>query len=366
MENLQAYFLNFPQFAITWGIFFGAGLLSFFFLLRRDRSDFSFREMFEHCVPFNVLTSKSFHMDVIIYVWRKLTDLVFVAPGLAATALVSGATDIGLRSVFADFSPLGINYVVTFSCTIVMLIAAEFADYLVHYLEHKVPALWELHKVHHSADFLNPLTSKRGHSFPLVYGGIVAGVITGMFAGLFMFLFGISLVEAVALRAVASKIFTIWTLDPLKHSHIPVSLGWFDRFLISPHMHQIHHSKVERHWDKNFGTNLSIFDWMFGTGYRPEKGEKAVFGISGYSDASLQKFNTFKGAYFDPVLRSWKAIVAQVRPDTGAKPGAKRDPPTFIIETQKRTEQGAETSGSAPAAMAPRSPSPASNTGPIG
>ncbi|WP_205837228.1 hypothetical protein [Neorhizobium sp. T25_13] len=91
MESLQAYFLNFPQFATTWGIFFGAGLLSFFFLLWRDSSDFSFREMFEHCVPFNVLTSKSFHMDVIIYVWRKLTDLVFIAPGLAAMALVSSA-----------------------------------------------------------------------------------------------------------------------------------------------------------------------------------------------------------------------------------------------------------------------------------
>jgi sterol desaturase/sphingolipid hydroxylase (fatty acid hydroxylase superfamily) len=321
--------------------------------------------MFEHCVPFNVLTSKSFHMDVIIYVWRKLTDFIFVAPGLAVTALVSTATDFGLRSAFADFAPLGTNYIVTFSCTILMLIAAEFADYLVHYLEHKVPALWELHKVHHSADFLNPLTSKRGHSLPLVYGGIVAGVITGTVAGASMFLFGISLIEAVALRAVASKILTVWTLDPLKHSHIPVSLGWFDRFLISPHMHQIHHSKVERHWDKNFGTNLSVFDWMFGTGYRPEKGEKAIFGISGYSDASLQKFNTIKGAYLSPILRSWKAIATQLRAVAGTSRGAKQPAQTFVIEKQKRTQQGAEVSGPVPTGIGTRSTAPASNSGPI-
>jgi hypothetical protein len=77
-----------------------------------------------------------------------------------------------------------------------------------------------------------------------------------------------------------------------------------------------------------------------------------------------------QGAYLDLALRRWKAIFTQVRPDArpkpGAKPGAKRNPPTFIAETQRRTEQGAETAGSAPAAIGPRSPLPASNTGPIG
>jgi sterol desaturase/sphingolipid hydroxylase (fatty acid hydroxylase superfamily) len=174
--------------------------------------------------------------------------------------------------------------------------------------------LWELHKVHHSADFLNPLTAKRGHSLPLLYGGAMAAMITGPTAGVFMYVFGISLVEAVLLKAVASKIFTVWTLDPLKHSHIPVSLGWFDSFLISPHMHQIHHSKLQPHWDRNFGTNLSIFDWLFRTGYRPAKGEQAVFGISGYSDNSLQKFNTIKGAFITPMVRSGRVLLKLVRP----------------------------------------------------
>ena len=73
-----------------------------------------------------------------------------------------------------------------------------------------------------------------------------------------------------------------------------------------------------------------------------------------------------QGAYLDPVLRRWRAIFAQVRPDARTKPGAKRNPPTFIAETRRRTEQGAETAGSAPAAIGPRSPLPASNTGPIG
>jgi hypothetical protein len=31
----------------------------------------------------------------------------------------------------------------------------------------------------------------------------------------------------------------------LKHSHFPVSFGWFDKILTSPHMHQVHHSSLE-------------------------------------------------------------------------------------------------------------------------
>lgn len=294
-------------------VFFGAGLIAFFAHLVRNRARFSFKSMLFHCVPINIFKSKSFHMDVILYLWRKFTDIIFLAPGFAVLAATSSLTRTLLASAFSGFSPLQVTYLVTFACTILMFVANEFADYVGHYFEHKIPALWELHKVHHSADFLNPLTSKRGHSLPVVYNGVMAGIITGPVAGIFMFLFGISLVEAVALKAVATKIFTLWTLDPLKHSHIPVGLGWCDGFLISPHMHQIHHSKLERHWDKNFGTNLSIFDWLFGTAYRPERGEKAVFGLSGYSDSSLQRFNTLKGAYLNPLIRSEREVRSLIR-----------------------------------------------------
>jgi sterol desaturase/sphingolipid hydroxylase (fatty acid hydroxylase superfamily) len=311
VHSLVTYFVHFPQFAITWGIFFGAGLLTFGLQLLRNRNQFSLLEMIRHCIPFDPLTSKSFHMDVLIYALRVLTEFIFMAPGLAIMALTSAGTDALLRDVFGNPAPIHPGYLVTFSCTIVMFLVVEFSDYFMHFLEHKVPVMWELHKVHHSADFLNPLTSKRGHFIPLVYNGVVGGLFAGVTAGFFMALFGLSLPEVLLLKVISSKLFVVVTLDPLKHSHIPISLGWFDRLLISPHMHQIHHSKLKPHWDKNFGTNLSIYDWIFGTRYRPARGEEAVFGISTYSDVSLQKFNTPYGAFINPMLRSWKALRKQ-------------------------------------------------------
>ena len=130
-----------------------------------------------------------------------------------------------------------------------------------------------------------------------------------------MFLFNIGLIEAIALKSFASKLVNVSTLSPLKHSHIPVGFGWFDKIFISPHMHQVHHSKLRQHWDKNFGNNLSIYDWLFNTGYKPARGEKVVFGIAGYSDAELQRFNTLFGALVSPVLRAkdriWKGTGAE-------------------------------------------------------
>jgi sterol desaturase/sphingolipid hydroxylase (fatty acid hydroxylase superfamily) len=153
----------------------------------------------------------------------------------------------------------------------------------------------------------------------------VNGTISGMPAGVFMFYFGFSLPEVIVINAVSVQMLTLFTLDPLRHSHLPMGFGPLDYVIISPLMHQAHHSSAEIHWDKNFGTNLSIFDWLFGTAYRPAKDEKFQFGIYGCSDAELQEFNTLWGAYISPVIRMMQALArpvfAQVEPirDEGSK-----------------------------------------------
>lgn len=51
----------------------------------------------------------------------------------------------------------------------------------------------------------------------------------------------------------------------LRHSHINMSYGWLEKWFLSPSQHHLHHSMETRHWDKNFGLLLSIWDRMFGT-----------------------------------------------------------------------------------------------------
>lgn len=304
MTLTPSSFLHMPQFIVTWAVFFGSGCLIYLIYILKNRRAIPFYE----CIGFKNFRQKMFrkslYMDVTMYAVGKFTDFVIMAPFIAANVFACGLI-ISFSDAFFPFrQAASFNYACAAGCTIVMFLAAELSEYIFHISEHKFPFLWEFHKVHHSAHHLNPLTAKRNHPVSLLIGGSARGFLTGLAAGVLVSVFAISTAEALALSLVASKIFIIATLDPLKHSHFPISLGFFDRVLISPHMHQIHHSKKRIHWDKNFGTNVSIFDWLFGTGYKPVRGEQPVYGISGLSDEKLQTYNTLYGAYLYPLVKS--------------------------------------------------------------
>ena len=305
--------MHIPQLAITWGFFFIAGISTFLLSIRKNKQPFSPTALFRHIFPFDFRSAKSVHMDVIIYVIRKLTDF---APGFVAvalTAFISKATFDALKLINQDYVPMHPGYIATFACGVALLLASEFSDYLVHYLEHKNPILWEIHKVHHSAEHLTPITSLRGHSLGLFYHNAVQSFFCGPIAALFMHVYGLSLADTLVLGTISRKAFSIGTLDALKHSHFPISLGVCEGVLISPHMHQIHHSKLKQHWDKNFGTNLSIFDWIFGTAYKPKKNEEIVLGLHGYDDVAIKKYHTLQGAYVAPLVNICRLVAESWR-----------------------------------------------------
>ncbi len=45
--------------------------------------------------------------------------------------------------------------------TVMLFLAYELGYWFNHWLSHKVPLLWEFHKVHHTAEVLTPLTNFR-------------------------------------------------------------------------------------------------------------------------------------------------------------------------------------------------------------
>ena len=52
-----------------------------------------------------------------------------------------------------------------------------------------------------------------------------------------------------------------------------------EKVLISPAQHQLHHSLDERHYDKNFGAALAIWDWIFGSLHHSEDIDNLVLGV---------------------------------------------------------------------------------------
>lgn len=160
--------------------------------------------------------------------------------------------------------------------TVSAFVIEDFSRFFLHWLLHKVPALWAFHRVHHSAQVLTPITLYRTHPVESLLNRARGALVIGAITGSFVWLFGASLrgwqlfsVDALGL---------LWTLcgANLRHSHVWLSFGpRVERWLLSPAQHQIHHSIAERHQEKNFGTVFALWDRFFGTLYttthRPER-----------------------------------------------------------------------------------------------
>ena len=54
---------------------------------------------------------------------------------------------------------------------------------------------------------------------------------------------------------------------------------WLEKIFISPFQHQIHHSDNPAHFNKNLGSKLALWDWLFGTLVRSREVGKIQFGI---------------------------------------------------------------------------------------
>jgi sterol desaturase/sphingolipid hydroxylase (fatty acid hydroxylase superfamily) len=124
----------------------------------------------------------------------------------------------------------------------------SFRSFIWHWLCHKVPALWEMHKMHHSATELTAFTMNRGHNL------LVA------FEVLFVQLF-------VSMRheQIIAVISVLYLLAFLHHSQLCFRFGWLGQIILSPYAHRIHHLKDPAYQGKNFGADFTIWDRLFGT-----------------------------------------------------------------------------------------------------
>jgi len=159
------------------------------------------------------------------------------------------------------------------AATLMAFLISDFLRFFVHYLMHEIPALRNIHRTHHTAQVLTPFTLFRVHPLESLIGTSRNILTQGLFIGLFVFLFG-GKITAIDILGVNLFGFLFNALGSnLRHMPIPISFGLLEYVFISPRMHQIHHSNLAIHQNKNHGVALSIWDHLFGTFYRPSKEE---------------------------------------------------------------------------------------------
>jgi sterol desaturase/sphingolipid hydroxylase (fatty acid hydroxylase superfamily) len=165
--------------------------------------------------------------------------------------------------------------------TLVIALAADFGYFIAHYLEHRVPVLWQVHRVHHSAPVMTPLTNGREHPLSEAFHALSIMLVGGTAAAVCLAFVtpGQSVVMVHGTNVVVMAYFI--ALANLRHSNAWISFGpWIEHVISSPAQHQIHHSTDARHFDRNFAVVFSLWDWLFGTLHTTTKTRESLrFGL---------------------------------------------------------------------------------------
>jgi len=175
--------------------------------------------------------------------------------------------------------PVAPTLVALIGFTLVSLLAWDFGKYAAHYLTHKVPVLWEFHKVHHAAEVLTPISAFRAHPIDIMIDFFFRLLCTGAVGGVYAYLYPSGIAELTILGFNAVAFIVYYWIAHLQHSHIALGYGRLSYVLVSPVMHQVHHSCEVHHWDRNFGFLFGFWDWMFGTIHVPRKDEPFRLGL---------------------------------------------------------------------------------------
>lgn len=146
----------------------------------------------------------------------------------------------------------------------------DFVQWWTHRLLHRVPFLWEFHKVHHSVKEMGFAAHLRFHWMETIVYRTIEYIPLA--------LIGIGLRDFFVIH-----IFTL-AIGHFNHSNFKLNLGVLKYIFNNPQMHIWHHAKAlpeERSYGVNFGLTLSIWDYLFKTNYIPESGKDIELGFPG-------------------------------------------------------------------------------------
>ena len=193
--------------------------------------------------------------------------------------LVSGGETLsdvvaqGNLATFGDWMIAGVYM-------IVVMALLDFIAFFIHFLQHKIPVLWQFHKVHHSAEVMHPISNFREHPVDNLAYGFFIGLGYGMIYAVAVRFLGY-LPTMPTLLGVPFLMFLFnFVAYNLRHSHVwPRWPGIWSAVFPSPAHHHVHHSCHPDHIDKNFAFMFPVWDIIFGTYIMPEDNRDVKFGV---------------------------------------------------------------------------------------
>lgn len=297
-----SYFIN-PGKRIYFIYLLSSGILAFIVYKRSKIKSSFWKYLFNR----KVWMTKSAFVDYSLFIFNSLIKTLFVVPYVFLSLYIAFYVNDFLLQNFGFIEDPFSKTLTIILYTAALTITNDLFSYLIHYLMHKVSFLWEFHKIHHSATKLNPLTQYRIHPIELIINNIRSILVFGFITGIFDYISANEINKLLFLGVNVFSFFFYILGANLRHSHVKLSYPkFFEYFFISPYQHQIHHSIEKKHYNKNLGSKLAIWDWIFGTLVLSDKKKKLRFGVVDVN----QKYSSFWYNIYAPFKNISKNIIS--------------------------------------------------------
>jgi len=189
-----------------------------------------------------------------------VTDGVYVVVNIILRVAFTGSIAIVIEDAGRGVVPAQVVAVLRddplWLQAIAVVVVLDLFFYWMHRAKHRFDWWWRLHEAHHSSRDLDWFSSVRVHPLEKILD-------RSIYLAPLLFL-GVSNQALLILASLDAVVATI------SHANVRLRFGSLSYVFVGPEMHRLHHARASTAQRCNFGNNLSIFDWLFGTAVLPE------------------------------------------------------------------------------------------------
>ena len=234
-----------------------------------------------------------------------LTLTNVLALGFVPVSFISAA-------FWADSASFGLFNQVSLPAWIVIpgtLLIRGFISTGTHLLNHKVPWLWRIHRVHHLDTELDVTSTVRFHPLEFMINPFIGLPVVVLFGLPAWILAGYELLD------IAVTLF----------SHADIRIGenlnrGLRYLIVTPDLHRIHHSSWQPETDSNFGAVFPIWDVVLGTFRGEPRGRHETMQL-GLEEEREPTSNSYLAMMSSPFRRARRAPKDPASPTQTVRPG---------------------------------------------
>jgi sterol desaturase/sphingolipid hydroxylase (fatty acid hydroxylase superfamily) len=215
---------------------------------------------------------KDFWLDTfyMFFNFFLLNLIVFIALSNATEAVFNDLLST-IKLKISDFELFDVDALPYGLGLLIFFLVSDFVQWNTHRLLHRVPFLWNFHKVHHSVKEMGFAAHLRYHWMePVVYKSILY--------------IPIAIIGGFDAQDVAIVHFFTLMVGHLNHANLGWDYGFLRYIFNNPKMHIWHHAKNLPETVKygvNYGLTLSLWDYLFKTSHIPHDGRDIELGFEG-------------------------------------------------------------------------------------